>query len=348
MANYYRNLTVKRPSPARPPVEPPPPAPLAVIPPGDITGSIAPRLDEHPAAVYLAQLGKRSRRTQASALDRLAQLLGYPDALSCPWSQLRYQHTAAIRAALADAYAPATANRMLAALRRVLQEAWRLGQMTAEEYERAADLKVIKAEVLPSGRALSRDEVIALLAACTADATPAGVRDAALLLLLLATGLRRSEAVALDVADYAPATGALKVREGKGRKDRMVYVEAPAAAAALADWQVVRGTTAGPLFVRAARGGHLTTKRMTDQAVALILERRAGQAGVAAFSPHDLRRTCITWLLEAGADLATVQRIAGHADPATTARYDRRGETAKQQAAALLDLPCVRRTLPLE
>src|SRR5688572_15778 len=92
-----------------------PPAPLTTTPPAQL----AARLDEQPAAVYLAQLAKKSRRTQGSALDQVAQMLGYPDAFHCPWQQLRYQHTAALRAALGERYAPATANRMLAAVRRV-------------------------------------------------------------------------------------------------------------------------------------------------------------------------------------------------------------------------------------
>jgi len=327
-----------------PPLDPPEAAPLVAVSPGDITR----RLDEHPAAVYLAQLTTRSRRTQASALDQVAQLLGYGSALACPWHQLSYAHTAALRTALAERYAPATANRMLAALRRVLQECWRLGLMTVEAYERAADLKVVKEEKLPSGRALDPSEVAALFAVCAGDSTPAGVRDGALLALLLATGLRRSEAVALDLADYTPASGALKVRSGKGRKDRLVYVGAAVAVLALADYLTIRGAWPGPLFVAGRRGGHLLTSRMTDQSIALILARRAAQAGIADVSPHDLRRTFVTNLLDAGADIATVQKLAGHADPATTARYDRRGEQAKHDAAALLDLPPIRRTLPLD
>lgn len=333
---------------AMPPLTSAPAAPLAVVTPDSITRDSTPALDQNPAAVYLAALTKGSRRTMRSALDTVAQLLGHADALSCPWHLLGYQHAAALRSLLQERYAPATANRLLAALRRTLEEAWRLGLMTAEEYKRAADIKIVKAETLPAGRALAGNEVAALLDACAADSTPAGVRDAAIIAVLVGTGLRRSELVALDVRDYTPSDGALKVRSGKGRKDRIVYV-AGGAVTALGDWLTVRGMDAGALFVRAMRGGHIGSARMTDQAVRVILEKRQKEAGVVAFSPHDLRRTNITSLLDAGADIATVQKLAGHKDPATTGRYDRRGEASKQQAAALLDIPHVaRRTLPLD
>jgi site-specific recombinase XerD len=79
--------------------------------------------------------------------------------------------------------------------------------------------------------------------------------------------------------------------------------------------------------------------RLTPQAVLVILERRAGAAGVAHFSPHDLRRTFISELLDTGADLATVRALAGHARVETTAGYDRRGEQAKRRAAEMLHFP---------
>jgi site-specific recombinase XerD len=71
---------------------------------------------------------------------------------------------------------------------------------------------------------------------------------------------------------------------------------------------------------------------MTDQAVMVILRKRALSAGVASFSPHDFRRTFITNLLSAGVDVLTVSQLAGHADPATSQKYDLRPEVAKRQA----------------
>ncbi len=80
-------------------------------------------LDQNPAAVYLSRLGSEaSKRSMAGKLGSIARLAGYPDALSCPWAQLRYQHTAAIRAQLSQHYKPSTANCMLATLSGVLKE----------------------------------------------------------------------------------------------------------------------------------------------------------------------------------------------------------------------------------
>ena len=81
---------------------------------------------------------------------------------------------------------------------------------------------------------------------------------------------------------------------------------------------------------------------MTDQAVLDILQQRGKEAQIPSFSPHDFRRTFISNLLDRGADISTVQKLAGHASPVTTARYDRRGEAAKRKAANLLHTPYVR------
>ena len=108
---------------------------------------------------------------------------------------------------------------------------------------------------------------------------------------------------------------------------------------AVDDWLVVRGKLPGPLLYPLDKAKRINTRRMSEQGVVRALQRRGKQAGVAPFSPHDLRRTFISDLLDAGADLVTVSELAGHANPSTTARYDRRGEAAKLRAIDLLNVP---------
>ena len=103
---------------------------------------------------------------------------------------------------------------------------------------------------------------------------------------------------------------------------------------------MLRGDAPGPLFLPLTKSGKAVSRPLRPQAVAELLLRHGAQAGLSApCSPHDLRRTGIGDLLDAGADLATVQHLAGHADPATTAHYDRRGERAKRRATDLLHVP---------
>ncbi len=77
---------------------------------------------------------------------------------------------------------------------------------------------------------------------------------------------------------------------------------------------------------------------LNPDAVLKIVKKRALQAGIESFSPHDFRRTFCSDLLDAGVDLVTVQKLAGHASPETTAKYDRRGEETKRRAVQCLSI----------
>jgi site-specific recombinase XerD len=313
----------------------------------------------NPAEAYVASLAPTSRRTQGDALGVLACLLLEMDwpaiaalrpaerwqlALGLDWGQVRSGHVGKLRAQLAERYAPATANGHLAALRRVLRCARSLGRMAAVDHEAAvADLAPVRGNSAPAGRSLPAAELGALFDSCADDPRPQGARDAAMLAVLYGAGLRRAELVGLDLADYDPDSGALAVR-GKGRRHRTTYVT-NGAAEAVGVWLGLRGAEPGPLFVGITRHGRLDPQRarMTGQAVLAMLRRRAAQAGVAGFSPHDLRRSYAGDMLDAGADLATVQTLMGHASPTTTARYDRRPEAARRRAAERLHVPYRRR-----
>ena len=297
-------------------------------------------LDRNPAAVYLASLGSPTgRRSQRQALDSMARIMtgGAADCLAFSWASLRYQHTAAIRAQLMTQYKPATVNKFLSALRAVLREAWRLGLLSAEDYQRAIDLQSVKGETLPAGRELQPGEISGLLGSCETDLTAAGARDAAIIALMYGAGLRRDEVTRLNLADYDQESGRLVIL-GKRSKERTAYL-INGAAAAMSDWLAVRGSETGPLFWPVNKGGNLIPRRMTNQAIYNLLKKRAELAGVRDFSPHDMRRTFVSDLLDSGADITTVAKMAGHSSVQTTARYDRRGEQAKQKAAGLLHVP---------
>lgn len=166
---------------------------------------------------------------------------------------------------------------------------------------------------------LSSREVEKLLAA-TAGRGVNDIRDRAMLELLYATGLRVSELVALRVRDINMEAGFL-LTMGKGEKERLVPI-GESARAALADYlAVVRpglDRSGASLFLFLSRLG----SKMTRQAFWNIIKKRALGAGIARnISPHTLRHSFATHLLENGADLRSVQIMLGHADLSTTQIY---------------------------
>lgn len=297
-----------------------------------------------PAQAYLNSLSPAGKRTQATALNNLAYIFSdgkSSDALTFPWHLLRYENTSGLSAHMMDiGYAKATVNKHLVALRRVLEEAFRLGLYTDyNDYYRAAGVRSLRVESLPRGRSLAMRELEQLVSACQSDqANPhLGVRDTAIITLMYACGLRRQETVDLNLADLDLENQKIRIL-GKGSKQRFVYLSQDALPAIEA-WLHIRGRQLGPLFTRIGKAGKVSLKRLSAQAVYYILKTRQKEAGVASFSPHDLRRTTITDMLEADIDVLTVSAIAGHVSADTTRRYDKRPEDTKRAAAEKLRSP---------
>ena len=173
---------------------------------------------------------------------------------------------------------------------------------------------------------------------CPFSCNRTGVRDAAIFAVLYIGGIRRSELAGLDVADWTPEPPTLRVRHGKGDKERLVPLVG-GGAEALGDWLRVRGDRPVGLFLAITRHHQIVGSGMTSHAIYNVLAKRQAEAGVPKLSPHDFRRTFVGDLLDAGVDLSTVQQLAGHASVTTTARYDRRGEAAKRKAVEVLHFP---------
>ena len=251
-----------------------------------------PSADEFvPANAYLDQLGEGSRRTMREALAKLAHWAsdGKCDAETLPWHLLRIEHTAALRTRLSSKLAPATANKHLAALRGVLKQCWRHGDMSAEAYQRAIDLPPVRGNSPRKPVQLGVAELKRLADACVGDPSPAGARDEALLALLYGASLRRSEAVALDFSDYDMDTDELCVGDSGAREPRRFVANADARRA-LERWILIRGPEPGPLFNPVNKGGRIEYRRLSEQAIYIACQKRAAEAGLPPTSPEDLRR----------------------------------------------------------
>ena len=327
----------------------------------------------NPFDAYLASLAPNTRRTMAASLDRIAALVTGQScptcggdlaprspgaaATSCPdhgragqvlrWWELSPAHSAAIRAALVAPPSaengfqqdpPGTANKRLSGYRGVLKACRRLELLDRQREIELGDIDPVKGSSPPTGRHLDTTELAKLFRSCLSDSSPAGSRDAAVLAVLAGAGLRRSECSGLDVADYDGRW--LTVRRGKGNKSRRVRL-AQGAPELIDRWLDVRGREPGPLFTQIDRIGRMSAARLGSSAVRDRLAVRGREAGLEPFASHDLRRSWIGQLLDAGADLPSVQALAGHASPTTTSGYDRRPERAKEEAALKLVLPVV-------
>ncbi len=206
---------------------------------------------------------------------------------------------------------------------------------------RVAAVKDVTGTRPQKGRHIAPGELAALMQACQADLTPAGARDAAIIALAWATGARRSELAELQLSNFiktADDEGDLRIH-GNGDKTRTVYIY-NGASAALADWLTIRGDDDGPLFYAVNKGGRVIVGHgVSDEALAQMLSKCAGQAEVQNITWHDFRRSFPGNLLDNGNDLVTIQKLMGHSSPTTTSNYDRRGDEVKRKASRSLQCP---------
>lgn len=310
---------------------------------------IAGEHDRAALTIYLDHLAPSGRRSMRSLLQRVGASFGWQgDSDEWPWLSLRYAALMQLRATLsASDLSVNTINTSLAAVRGVLKTGFQLGTYAAHDWQRIQSVPNVRGQRKAKGRQLTPREVERLLSVCRADIDPVrALRDEAMLTVLLYAGLRRTELVRLNVDDFAPRSGILQVRFGKGNKQRALSLPTTAKQI-LKAWLKRRGSIPGPLFIRLdeppskyrpKQNGKKTTsatpRALNAHQVYALLRRRCRQAKVALCSPHDLRRTFVSRLLELGVDLNTTRQLAGHEHVQTTTLYDRRSEKTQRQAMA--------------
>ncbi|GEL44565.1 integrase [Methylorubrum extorquens] len=225
---------------------------------------------------------------------------------------------------------------------------------TADEEVRAA-MKGIRRRigVAPKRKAAATAEIVAAMLMRMPD-TMTGKRDRALLALGFAGAFRRSELVALDVADLVEHADGLRVTVRRSKTDQIgagIDKAIPHGrfirpVALLWEWLDAAGITEGPLFRPVSRSGRVRsvgsnaevgterTPRLTTQAVADIIKRYTAAAGLdpALFGAHSLRAGFVTSAAERGADLARIMDVSGHRDPRTVVGYIRRANAFKDHA----------------
>ncbi len=290
-----------------------------------------------PVTLYLQGLVPTGRRSVKSLLKTASAILKFEGELeTVPWSIIEYQHLANIRNTLQEQQKSAnTINLTLSALKGVMKACFNLKLISADQLMLLNDIKRVRGKRLPSGRSLSKQDIKKIYRACEQGKTLAGKRDHAIITTMLASGIRRSEVANITLDDYNTRNGQLNIQAGKGNKQRTAYLNTESRKT-IKKWLNARGPEEGALFNPITKSNTIQYRKISSQSIYGIIRQRAEQANIEPCRPHDLRRTFVTHLLEAGIDINTARQLAGHSDIQTTARYDLRDE--KQQKKALRQL----------
>ena len=273
------------------------------------------RFDELRRAVLNGVAAGNSKRNYALALDELA---AFCTERRQPISRaLLLEFKAAM---LERELSASTINVKLSAIRKLVNEAKRVGVISGEEASQMSDVPNIPQRGTRLGNWLTRDQAKELLAVPDRSALK-GKRDYVILALLTGCALRRRELAMLEVETIQQREGrwVLADLEGKGRRIRTVAVPIWVKQGINA-WMTAAKIEDGPLLRRIAKGGKIG-KSLSDWAVWSVIEQAAKEIGIERFGAHDLRRTCAKLCRKAGGDLEQIKFLLGHSSIQTTERY---------------------------
>lgn len=226
-------------------------------------------------------------------------------------------HLTALRASGTSA---SSINQRLTAIRKLASEAADNGLIDYATAQAIAKTEGVRHEGTRLGNWLSKKQAQALLDA-PSDATTKGIRDRAVLAVLLGCGLRREECAGLTVEHIQQREGRWVVVDLIGKRNKMRSVPMPSFAKAAVDaWVKVAGIKAGALFLSIRKGGNVQAEGMTSQAVRDVVAEYSKGIGLTV-APHDLRRSFAKLAHKGGSTIDQIQLSLGHSSVQTTERY---------------------------
>lgn len=291
-----------------------------------------------PYALYLSRLAPNSRRSIESQMRSIGRLMDWPDAvIDIRLSSVDYQQAMQIRALLIhEQWSARSINRAMTAIKNIVKVAALMGKADMQQVAHISSIANMK-HGAHQGNPLTVKQVNELFERLAKPKGAYGLRTLAIFALFLGTGLRRSELAALSMADYDRLNSTITVVAGKGNKSRVLFlpnwVEQHISA-----WLKLRSRQEGWLICKCYISGKLdVTQPVSSDTLYRLVKDKLIDIGISGASPHDLRRTFITRLLEQSVDINTVRQMAGHADISTTTIYDKRGDAFMREAASALN-----------
>ena len=216
---------------------------------------------------------------------------------------------------------PPSINQALSAIRKLASEAAEAGLLDDGAAASIQRLKGPQQRGQRAGQWLTLPQARALLQAPESD-TLRGLRDRALLGLLLGCGLRRAEASGLQVSQLQDREGRLCLVDLIRKRERIQTIPMPTEmAAAVRAWLTAAGLTEGRVFREVDKDGRVSGDRLSPAGIWFVVREYGGKIGMPELAPHDLRRTFAGLSLKGGATLRKIQQALGHASVSTTEKY---------------------------
>lgn len=294
----------------------------------------------NPAELYLSTINNsESRRVIESILNTFAELLGVRHWMNIAWSEFDLSWLELVKTTMmGNGRTADTINAILSMLKGVALHAWKLSLIDDRRYILIFQTKGIPTSSVSKLRSPNSQEIKILFDQCLVDRRLQGLRDAAIIALISACGLSRSEVVKIGFYDVSFAERSIRIF-GRNGKERIIFPP-PRVWKIIMEWIIGgRGNDEGALFCRIRKNAMVLPKSyLTSQTVYLIVQQLLLLTGVQKFSPKDLRKSFVSYLFEQDESIKAIASTVGHSDTRSTLIYDLRPSAIQKMPSREIDL----------